>query len=383
MNEENSLRLGVVGATGLFAPTYLNAAMDLSELDLCAVAARREEPLKEIAASHGSPDIHTDWRELVARDDLDVVAVVTNNAAHHPISIAALRSGKHVICEKPLANTTDEAEEMAAVAAASGCGHAVGHYMRFAEPVRTVRALISDGGIGDVQAIFGRIWQPRAVHEPIQWWMTPEECPAGSLGLLGVHLLDLARYLSGSEISAVVAHLPVVVAERPDLGAIARSDANRWSEKHPEGAPEGTPWAAVTASDFGTIHGEFCSGGLFTFTAGQTTFTRPGPTPDLQVHGSRGSAFVKLGGSNRRAGSVSLVRGVDSEVYDVPVVSHASARVQNAAMFRDYVIPGLRARAAGEPHDMASFQDGVAIARVIDAAQESQRTRAWVDVESS
>ena len=52
-------------------------------------------------------------------------------------------------------------------------------------------------------------------------------------------------------------------------------------------------------------------------------------------------------------------------------------------MFRDYVIPGLRARAAGEPHDMASFQDGVAIARVIDAAQESQRTRAWVDVESS
>ena len=382
MSDEKALRMGIVGATGLFAPTYLNAAMDLSELDLCAVAARREGPLAEIAASHGSPDMHTDWQELVARDDLDVVAVVTSNAAHHPISIAALRSGKHVLCEKPLGNTTDEAAEMVAVAAASGRGHAVGHYMRFSEPIRTVRGLIADGEIGDVQAIFGRIWQPRALHEPLQWWMTSEECPAGALGLLGVHLLDLARYLSGSEISAVVAHLPIVVGERPDLGPITRSDANRWSKDHPEGAPEGTTRAAVTASDFGTIHGELLSGTIFTFTAGQTTFTRPGPTPDIQIHGSGGSAFVKLGTGNRRAGTVSLVRGVDPEVQDVPVVAHASARAQNAAMFRDYVIPGLRACAAGEPHDMADFHDGLAVARVIDAARESQLSRSWVAVES-
>ena len=71
----------------------------------------------------------------------------------------------------------------------------------------------------------GRIWQPRAEHEPVQWWMTEEECPAGSIGLLGVHLLDLARYLTGSHITAVMAHLPIVVSERPDMGAISRADA--------------------------------------------------------------------------------------------------------------------------------------------------------------
>ena len=78
---------------------------------------------------------------------------------------------------------------MVATAERTGLGNGVGHYMRFAEPIQTVRRLIEDGELGAVQALFGRIWQPRAEHEPVQWWMTEEECPAGSIGLLGVHLL--------------------------------------------------------------------------------------------------------------------------------------------------------------------------------------------------
>ena len=380
MSELTVLRVGVVGATGLFAPTYLNPAIDLPDLELRAIAARRPGPLADTAAAYGMPATHTDWRDLVARDDLDVVAIVASNAMHHPVAIAALESGKHVLCEKPLANTAAQAAEMVAAAERSGLGHGLGHYMRFAEPIQSVRRLIDEGEIGEVQALFGRIWQPRAEHEPVQWWMTEEECPAGSVGLLGVHLLDLARYLTGSHITAVMAHLPIVVPERPDMGAISRADANRWSAENPQGAPPGTPNAQVTASDFGTIHGEMASGALFTFTAGQTTFTRPGPTPDVQVHGSRGSAFVSYTGGNRRAGKVSLVRGVDPEVIDVPVAVHESPRAQNAAMFRDIVIPGLRALAAGETTQLASFRDGLAVARAVDAAKESHRTRAWVAV---
>ena len=380
MSEQAVLRVGVVGATGLFAPTYLNPAIDLPDLELRAIAARRPGPLAETAAAYGMPDTHTDWRDLVARDDLDVVAIVTSNAMHHPIAVAALESGKHVLCEKPLANTSAQAADMVATAERTGLGHGVGHYMRFAEPIQTVRRLIDDGELGEVQALFGRIWQPRAEHEPVQWWMTEEECPAGSIGLLGVHLLDLARYLTGSHINAVMAHLPIVVSERPDMGAISRVDANRWSAENPQGAAPGTPNAQVTASDFGTIHGEMASGALFTFTAGQTTFTRPGPTPDVQVHGSRASAFVSYSGGNRRAGQVSLVRGVDPEVIDVPVRVHESPRAQNTAMFREIVIPGLRALAAGEPAKLANFHDGLAVARAVDAARESERTRAWVAV---
>ena len=79
-----------MGATGLFAPTYLNPAIDLPELELRAIAARRPGPLAETAAAYGMPETHTDWRDLVARDDLDVVAIVTSNAMHHPIAVAAL-----------------------------------------------------------------------------------------------------------------------------------------------------------------------------------------------------------------------------------------------------------------------------------------------------
>jgi predicted dehydrogenase len=373
-------RMGIVGATGLFAPTYLHAAMDLDELELRAIAARREGPLAKVAAEYNDPATHTNWQELVERDDIDVVAIVTSNATHHDIAIAALAAGKHVICEKPLANTAVEAFEMAEAASVSGKGHAVGHYMRFAEPIRSVRGLIEQGDIGEVQAVFGRIWQPRAVHEPLQWWMTERECPTGSIGLLGVHLLDLARYLSGSEYATVVAHLPTLMGERPDLGEISRADANRWSEENPQGPPEGTPVGKVTASDFGTVHGEMKSGAIFTFTAGQTTFTRPGPTPDIQVHGSNGSAFVSYGTASGGLPSVALVRGIRREIIDIPVVSHESPRHQNASMFRDYVLPGLRARASGDTHDVAGFNDGLAVARVVDAARKSHELRAWVDV---
>ncbi len=366
----------MVGATGLFAPTYLNAALDLPELELRAIAARRPGPLAEVAQACGSPDTHQDWRSLVARDDLDLVAVVTSNALHADISIAALESGKHVVCEKPLATTAADAARMAA-AIRPGLGHGVGHYMRFNEPIQAVRRLIEEGDIGRVQAIFGRIWQPRAEHEPAQWWMTDAECPAGSLGLLGVHLLDLTRYLTGSEVTEVMAHLPTVVGERPDLGDISRIDANQWSAEHPKGAPPGTPTTRVTASDFGTIHGVTDSGAVFTLSAGQTTFTRPGPTPDVQVHGQRGSAFVYYDQGNRRGGAVRLARGVSPELVEVPVTQHPSPREQNARMFHNHVIPGLRAHAAGRPHPMPSFHDGLAVARIIDAALTSHKTRRW------
>ena len=141
-------RLGIVGATGLFAPTYLHAAMDLDELELRAIAARREGPLATVAAQYNDPATHTNWQELVERDDIDVVAIVTSNATHHDIAIAALAAGKHVICEKPLANTAEQAFAMTEAASVSGKGHVVGHYMRFAEPILAVRRLIEEGEIG-------------------------------------------------------------------------------------------------------------------------------------------------------------------------------------------------------------------------------------------
>ena len=89
---------------------------------------------------------------------------------------------------------------------------------------------------------------------------------------------------------------------------------------------------------------------------------------------------MSYSGGNRRAGKVSLVRGVDPTVVDVPVAVHESPRAQTAAMFRNFVIPGLRALSSGQSTQLASFRDGLAAARAVDAARESERTRAWVTV---
>ncbi|MBM4437858.1 MAG: Gfo/Idh/MocA family oxidoreductase [Actinobacteria bacterium] len=377
---EPTLGFAVIGATGLFASTYLDAAGAVPELELRAIAARREQPLREVSAAYGHPDIHTRWQAVLERHDIDVVAVVTSNAEHCPITLAALRAGKHVICEKPLANTAADARAMYAAAVAARRGHVVGHFMRLSEPVRMVKQLLDADELGEVQALFAYIWAARAPHEPAQWWMTAAECPAGSMGLIGVHFVDLARYLTDSEVLRVFAHLPTLVTQRPDLGAISRRAANAWSAARPDGSLDGLPMTSVDASDYGTLHAVLANGALLTISAGQTTFTRPGPLPDLQVHGTRASAFVYLG-DGRLAPAVRLVRGTDGALADVPLREQASYRAQNARMFRDEIIPALRGRAEGrEGYAAASFYDGWKAAEVIDAALVAHQTGAWADV---
>ena len=83
--------------------------------------------------------------------------------------------------------------------------------MRFGVPIVALKGLIEAGELGEVRALAGRIWQPRAVHEPLQWFMRAEENPAGSLGVIGVHKIDLARYLTGGEVARVFAHLPTML----------------------------------------------------------------------------------------------------------------------------------------------------------------------------
>ena len=359
---------------------YLDAAADLPEIELRAIAARREGPLRAVAEARGGLELHTDWRDLVIRDDLDLVIVATSNASHHPIALAALRAGKHVLCEKPMANSAAEGRELYATARAAGVGHGVAHYMRFGEPIVALKGLIEAGELGEVRALAGRIWQPRAVLEPLQWFMRAEENPAGSLGVVGVHKIDLARYLTGGEVARVFAHLPTMLQERPDLGDISRLEAGRWMREQGTQLPANVTMAPVTASDFGTLHAELSTGALLSVSAAQSAFTRPGPTPDYQVHGTRASAFVFFDASNRRGGKLLLVRGFERDTEEVPLRVFKDARTHNAHIFTTYVLPGLQARAEGRPHATASFYDGWKAAEVIDAALASHASGAWVDL---
>jgi predicted dehydrogenase len=187
---------------------------------LAAICGRDAAATRAAADRLGWAAAETDWRALIARDDVQLVDIAAPGDLHAPIAIAALAAGKHVLCEKPLANTVAEAEEMAAAADAAHHGGAramVGFNYRRIPALALARQLVARGRVGTlrhVRAVYLQDWltDPDA---PFTWRMQAERAGSGALGDLGAHIVDLVHYLTGDQITGVCAVTTTFVGERP------------------------------------------------------------------------------------------------------------------------------------------------------------------------
>lgn len=221
-----SLRVGVVGYAFMgaaHADAWRTAAhvFDLPlEPVMTALCGRDGAAVRAAAQRQGWASAETDWHALIARDDIDLVDVCTPGDSHAAIAIAALQAGKHVLCEKPLANTVPEAEAMAAAAseaARQGVRSMVGFNYRRVPAIALARDLVAAGRIGTirhVRASYLQDWltDPAA---PLTWRLQAERAGSGALGDLGAHIVDLAQYLTGEPIAAVSGSTARFVPERP------------------------------------------------------------------------------------------------------------------------------------------------------------------------
>jgi predicted dehydrogenase len=187
---------------------------------LAAICGRDKAATQRAAARLGWASAETDWRALIERDDVDLIDICAPGDLHAPIAIAALQAGKHVLCEKPLANTLAEAEAMNEAADAAypaGVRAMVGFNYRRVPALALARELVVQGRIGPlrhVRAVYLQDWlaDPAA---PMTWRMQAERAGSGALGDLGAHIVDLACYLTGDEITDVSALASTFVGERP------------------------------------------------------------------------------------------------------------------------------------------------------------------------
>lgn len=163
--------------------------------DLVAASNWRPESLAALAERHGIPRTTLDWRELADDPDIDAVVIGTPNALHAPQAIACLERGKHVLVEKPMARTLDEAEHMNAAAEASGARLMVAHCWRFHDDVRALRRRVEGGELGEVVKTHG--YGVHAGWGPEGWFTDAELAGGGALLDMGVHAVDTARYLLG------------------------------------------------------------------------------------------------------------------------------------------------------------------------------------------
>ncbi|MGC0397917.1 putative dehydrogenase [Streptomyces sp. SAI-126] len=255
---------------------------------MAAIAGRDAHGVRAAADKHGWAATETDWRALIARDDVQLVDICTPGDSHAEIAIAALEAGKHVLCEKPLANSVAEAEAMvtaAEAARARGQLAMVGFNYRRVPALAFARRLIADGRLGTLRHVRVSYLQDWLVDPefPLTWRLQREHAGSGVLGDLGAHIVDLAQYLAGEVLVGVSAQMETFVKERPLLdGASSGLTASGGVERGP-----------VTVDDAAVFTGRLASGALATFEATRMASGRKNAL-HLEINGEFGSLAFDL-----------------------------------------------------------------------------------------
>ncbi|WP_026298094.1 Gfo/Idh/MocA family protein [Cohnella laeviribosi] len=175
-----------------------------------------DELAREAAARYGFESWASDWRKVVEDPSIDIVDIVTPNHTHAEIAIAAAKAGKHIISEKPLARTTEEAKRMLDAASEAGVKHMVAFNYRRTPAVSLAKKYIEEGAIGRILNFRGTYLQDWSAdpNAPLSWRFRREVAGSGALGDIGTHVIDLARYLVG-EITEVMGIANTWIPERP------------------------------------------------------------------------------------------------------------------------------------------------------------------------
>lgn len=196
------------------------AFFDVPAFERRVLVGRNAQGVAEAAAAFGWAESATDWRAVIARDDIDIVDICVPGHLHAEIAIAALEAGKHVLVEKPLANTLAEAECMAEAAArarADGVVAMIGFNYRRVPALALARELIASGRLGTIRQAKVSYLQDWLVDpsSPMTWRLRSETAGSGALGDLASHAIDQLQFLLGEQVSQVSATTHTFVAERP------------------------------------------------------------------------------------------------------------------------------------------------------------------------
>ncbi len=289
-----TVRVGVIG-TGFARRVQLPGLRLVPGAVVTAVASRDRARAAAVAREFDIAHAFGSGEELARSGDVDLVIVSSTPDAHARHAIAALEAGKHVLCEKPMALTAREAEQMVEVAERSpGCAR-IDHELRYEPNRRRARELIGAGGIGPVlhlELVVSYLrgdGRPQACEAPWSWWHDAAR-GGGILGAVGSHLIDLCRFWTAGDVVEVSGRVATFVPERRDEHGVAR---------------------AVTADDFASFVMRLASGAVATITL--TTFAFHGPGHFARVTGLKGSLVLTV-----RRSSKSVVRALRSRTSAFP-----------------------------------------------------------------
>lgn len=381
MDTKKTIRVGLVGHQFMgvaHSNGFRNAGIWYElpcKVVMRAVCAKdTNEKLAAFAEIFGWESYETDWRTLVARDDIDMVSIAAPGTLHKEIALEATRKGKHILCEKPLANSLADAEEMCDAAEQANVRTCCGFSYRSTPAQALASKLIKDGRIGRIYHVSARYAQdwPSDPSFPYVWRFDKSLAGSGSLGDICAHSIDAARFITGLEFTEVIGQLATMIPERP-LDAANRDG----------------PKAAVTVDDVAQFLGRFDNGATACFEATRLAVGRKNHNC-IEVNGDCGSLYWNFEEQNylyfydktkpeAEQGFAKINVTHDTHPYGGGPwpqghgIGYADTFVIEIANF-------LRAVANDEPF-RPDFADGVACQRVLDAVERSAVARQWVRVE--
>jgi predicted dehydrogenase len=380
---ESTLGVGMVGYAFMGrahsqAWRTVNSFFELPmKVDMAAVCGRDAAGVAEAATTLGWRTHTTDWRELIERDDIQLIDVCTPGSSHAEIAIAALDAGKHVLCEKPLANTVDEARAMVEAAdraAERGVRAMVGFNYRRVPAATLARQLIAAGRLGTlrhVRAVYLQDWIVDPEF-PLVWRLRQDVSGSGALGDIGAHIIDLSQFMTGQRISKVSALTETFVKERP-------------LPDHTANGAKGE----VTVDDAALFIARLDGGAVATYEASRFATGRKNALR-IEINGDRGSLAFDLERLN------------ELEFYDATAPSSTQGFTRILVTEPDHPYLGawwppghglgyehsfthevrdLIEAIAGGTDPVPTFADGLQIQQVLDAVARSAGEEAgWVGV---
>jgi predicted dehydrogenase len=389
------IRTAVIG-TGFMGRVHLEALRRVEHVDVVEVAATSLDKARDAGAGYNVLNVTGDWQDVMRDPSIDAVHVATPNVSHYPIARAALEAGKHVICEKPLAMSTAQAQELTDLAAAKKLRNGLCHNLRFYPMVQQMRSLREAGSFGDILVVQGTYSQDWMLYESDwNWRVDPKVSgPSRVMADIGSHFFDMAEHVTGLKVSAVCSDLQIFYPTRKQPLVDSKGASGESFSGKLGGAGETVDTPIVT-EDFGATLFRMAQNGVErtrgAMTASQVSAGRKNGLV-LEIYGTKGGA------SWRQERPEELWLGHRDAPNQV-LMKDPSLLNEAARAYADY--PGGHAEGYPDTHkqlyrrfyasiadpsltpDYPQFADGLRQMKILDAELASHKSRAWVDVPTS
>jgi predicted dehydrogenase len=382
-----------MGAAHSQAWRTVNRFFDLpTQVRMVAICGRDATKVGAAATRLGWDEAVTDWRTLIDRDDIDLIDICTPGDSHAEIAIAAVTAGKHVLCEKPLANSVAEAEAMvtaAAAAQARGVRSMCGYNYRRVPAASLMAQLVAAGRVGEIRHVRAAYRQDWLVDPqfPLVWRLRKEIAGSGALGDIAAHIIDLTQFVTGQRITSVTALTETFVRQRP-LPADAPAASAEPDRDTPAAGGNEPATGPVTVDDAALFLARLDGGAVATYEATRfATGRRNGLT--LEINGSRGSLAFDLERLNELEFHDATAPRAEQGFRRI-LVTEATHPYMSAWWPPGHLI-GYEHSFTHQARDLVeaiatgtdprpSFADALKVQRVLDAVERSAAHGTWTDI---